>query len=373
MTWLAAYSFDDVGTSTITDQTGNGWDIDLTGQPGAQVDSAGALDAGALGKTGAGLIPLPAGLQAAFEVDDRTVMFDTLGLRAVWWVRASSDSFGTGVFGLLSLDAATVISRARTQTNVGPSSTITLGALSASVRHNFCMTYQRSTGVLTGYYDGALAGTATFTPGTAIYVGADDFDMAEWSSTGPSIDNLRFADHCADATEVAALAGTPVTGITDVAGTAAGTGGGTGTATGVREVVATQTGAGGGAGSATGTAEHVGTAAGAGGGIGTATGEQQTVPRASGAGGGAGSATGIREVVGTMTGAGGGWGTVIVVSSTPTPGTSTGGWGSALSILHRQRVAATVLEPITACPHDGEPLATGPDGTQFCPWDGWTP
>jgi hypothetical protein len=208
---LAAYNFDDLGSATIVDRSGNGHDITLAGQPGAQVDSGGLLDDGALGKTGAGLIPLPTALQTAFEVDDRSIMLDALGLRSVWWVRAASDSLGTGVFGLLSLDAATIISRARTQANVGPSNTITLGALSASVRHNFCLTYKRSTGVLTGYYDGVLVGTATFAPGTQLYVGADEFDIAEWTDVEPAVDNLRFFDHALTDTEVADLAGTPVT------------------------------------------------------------------------------------------------------------------------------------------------------------------
>lgn len=26
-----------------------------------------------------------------------------------------------------------------------------------------------------------------------------------------------------------------------------------------------------------------------------------------------------------------------------------------------------------ACPNDGEPLLTGPDGKLFCPYDGWRP
>ena len=27
--------------------------------------------------------------------------------------------------------------------------------------------------------------------------------------------------------------------------------------------------------------------------------------------------------------------------------------------------------PPAACPHDGEPLVTGPDGELTCPYDGW--
>lgn len=26
-----------------------------------------------------------------------------------------------------------------------------------------------------------------------------------------------------------------------------------------------------------------------------------------------------------------------------------------------------------ACPNDGEPLLTGPDGQLYCRWDGWRP
>lgn len=29
-------------------------------------------------------------------------------------------------------------------------------------------------------------------------------------------------------------------------------------------------------------------------------------------------------------------------------------------------------EPPTACPHDGEPLDTGPDGSLFCPWGNYS-
>lgn len=121
------------------------------------------------------------------------------------------------------------------------------------------------------------------------------------------------------------------------------------------------------------TADITGTATGAGGGTGAATGTREITAIIAGAGGGAGSAVGIREVVGVAIGRGGGAGAATVESSTPMPSGTAGGWGSALSILHRQRTAAAVLEPIRACPRDGEPLDTGPDGALFCPWDGWTP
>lgn len=32
---------------------------------------------------------------------------------------------------------------------------------------------------------------------------------------------------------------------------------------------------------------------------------------------------------------------------------------------------AELSAPPQACPNDGEPLRSGPDGTLFCPFDGW--
>lgn len=207
-----AYAFDDVAATTVTDLSGNGRDISLSGTNGAQVDSSGLLDGGALGKTGAGTISLPAALRTAIQTDDRTLMFDTLGTRSVWWVRLESFALNTGVWGMLSLDAANIITRARDQTNGSPTPAgSTVGALSSTVRHNVAITYVRATGVLSRYYDGALVGTQAFPPGTALYVGADDLNIAEWGSTGPSVDNLRFLSHALNDAEVAALAGTPVT------------------------------------------------------------------------------------------------------------------------------------------------------------------
>ncbi|HEV7651337.1 MAG TPA: hypothetical protein VGP26_24570 [Actinophytocola sp.] len=211
MAWLALFHFDDTDTSTAVDVSGNGYDIDLTGL-GSQVDSAGVLDDGALSKTDSGTIPLPAGLLAASETDDRSVMVDGAAQRTTWWVRWESASLDTGVFGLLSLDGgATITTRARDQGNSSPSGANTVGALEDGERHNYALTYQRSTGVLSRYYDGALVGAQAFAPGTALYVGADGLNIAEWASAGAALDNLRIADHCADATEIAALAGAPVT------------------------------------------------------------------------------------------------------------------------------------------------------------------
>lgn len=49
-----------------------------------------------------------------------------------------------------------------------------------------------------------------------------------------------------------------------------------------------------------------------------------------------------------------------------------GGWETLLSILHEASDAAEEERP-TACPHDGEPYTTGPDGRLFCKFDGYQP
>ena len=49
-----------------------------------------------------------------------------------------------------------------------------------------------------------------------------------------------------------------------------------------------------------------------------------------------------------------------------------GGWYSLLSIREEQLEAARAeSDPPVACPNDGEPLQSGPDGQLYCPFDGW--
>lgn len=205
-----AYAFDAIGSATVPDLSGHGRVIDLAGL-GAQVDSAGVLDDGALSKTTGGTIALPAGLLAASETDDRTLMIDAAALHTTWWIRWESFSLDTGVFGLLSLDGGLSLStRGRDQGNSNPAGSAVVGALEAGERHNYAITYVRATGVLSRYYDGALIGTQAFAAGTALFVGADELNMAEWGSADAALDNLRIFSHALTGPEVAALAGTPV-------------------------------------------------------------------------------------------------------------------------------------------------------------------
>lgn len=50
-------------------------------------------------------------------------------------------------------------------------------------------------------------------------------------------------------------------------------------------------------------------------------------------------------------------------------------WDQYLSIAKEAAQIRTEerSRPPTACPNDGEPLTTGPDGKLFCRFDGWRP
>lgn len=121
---------------------------------------------------------------------------------------------------------------------------------------------------------------------------------ADWPVDEDLLDASGNARHLsAGTTAVTFVEGPPLA--VDVTGTATGQGGGTGTATGIREAAGQATGAGGGTGAATGVREVVATAV--------------------GAGGGAGATAGVREVVGAATGTGGGVGHILVRSDAVTP------------------------------------------------------
>jgi hypothetical protein len=48
-------------------------------------------------------------------------------------------------------------------------------------------------------------------------------------------------------------------------------------------------------------------------------------------------------------------------------------WEQLLAIQQEaaDAVQAELAAPPSACPNDGEPLREGPDGTLFCPFDGY--
>lgn len=51
---------------------------------------------------------------------------------------------------------------------------------------------------------------------------------------------------------------------------------------------------------------------------------------------------------------------------------TTGGWYSLIDILHEgvDRRRAELDRPPLACQDCGEPLKSGPNGENYCPWDG---
>lgn len=206
MALLAAYHFDDTGASTVLDVSGNGHHITLTGTAGAQV--AGGRHGGALGKTGATMPVLPAGLLAASQSDDRTLMWDAKNNFSTWWIRWQDDAINSGTWGGLNISGSMAVQARNTANSLLTRPTATLpGTVDF---HHYCATYQRSTGDCKIYRDGVLASTQSFADGTQLSTAADRIDLAEWSDTGAALDNLRIYNECLDAAAVAALAGTAV-------------------------------------------------------------------------------------------------------------------------------------------------------------------
>lgn len=232
----AAYNFNDVGSTTVTDYSGNARHIDLTGSNGAQV--AGGTPGGALGKTGATMPVLPTSVLAASQTDDRTLMFDALSVQTVWWVRWEKDAISSGTWGVLSIDGTAMLGQVRRASDDALATRPSAAPPEVATWHNYCLTYVRSTGVISLYRDGTLVDTESFAAGTQLTVNADRINIAEWSNTGPTIDNLRIYSHALDAATVAATADTPV-GVTEVTGVGtAALGGLTVTGVGTRAVSA---------------------------------------------------------------------------------------------------------------------------------------
>lgn len=215
----AAYAFNDVAATTVTDLSGNGRHATLTGTAGVQV--SGGQTGGALGKTGATMPVLPASVLSASQTDDRTVMFDAQGNLTTWWVRWEKDAINSGAWGVLNVSGSMAV-QARRASDDSLATRPTGTPPAAGVWHNYAATYVRSTGVISLYRDGVLVDSEVFAAGTQLTVNADRINLAEWSTTGPAIDNLRIYSHALNSTDVAAVAGTPVTS-NDITGSGAAT------------------------------------------------------------------------------------------------------------------------------------------------------
>jgi hypothetical protein len=46
-------------------------------------------------------------------------------------------------------------------------------------------------------------------------------------------------------------------------------------------------------------------------------------------------------------------------------------WEQLTDIAREAAAYARADATPVACPHDGEPLRTGPEGVKYCPYDGW--
>lgn len=208
---LGAWAFDNIGGTVVPDLSGNGWDLDLTGSNGAVV--AGGHTGGAFGKTGATMPVFPAGLVAASETDDRAVMFWAQGNLTTWWVRWQKDAINSGTWGIL-LVSGNMAGQVRSAGTEGLATRPTAPPPGAAW-HHYCLRYQRSTGVIDFLRDGALTlpagqSTADGGPGTQLSTGASRIDMAEWSTAGPAVDDLRMLTSWPTDAEVVDLMNTPV-------------------------------------------------------------------------------------------------------------------------------------------------------------------
>jgi hypothetical protein len=203
----AAYAFDDVGSTTVLDLSGNGRHITLTGSAGAQV--TGGRQGGALAKTGATMPTLPASVVAAFKSDDWAVMFDALGVRQTWWFRCH-DGVSSAVRGILDLDATLMRGQLRTAPGDVLQTRPTAPVPEVATWRHYALTYERSSGTLSFYRDGLLASSVDLADGTQASTNFTIIDLAEWTTPGPSQDNLRVFSHCPTPAEVLDLQGTPV-------------------------------------------------------------------------------------------------------------------------------------------------------------------
>ncbi|MEU0797170.1 hypothetical protein ABZ342_44510 [Amycolatopsis sp. NPDC005961] len=198
-----AYSFDTDGT----DYSGNGRTLILSGTNG--VITAGGHTGSALGKNGATMPVFPGSLLTATQSDDRCVMFWATGNLTTWWVRWEKDAIGSGTWGVLNISGSMAIQARRASDD----SLLTrpTGTQPGATPHHYAATYTRSTGVCRLLVDGVQTGTQSFTAGTQLTTNADRINIAEWSTTGPAIDDLRFFSHVPTDPEISAYMNTPVT------------------------------------------------------------------------------------------------------------------------------------------------------------------
>lgn len=199
-----AYSFD------VDGRDYSGQERHLTFGANA-VSVAGGHTGNALGKTGVTMPVFPAALLAATQTDDRCVMFWGQGALSTWWVRWEKDAINSGTWGILNISGSMATQARRASDDAALSPRPTGTAPSAGTWRHYCATYVRSTGVARMLVNGVQTGTQSFAAGTQLTINADRINMAEWSTTGPAMDDLRFFSHVPDDGEVNRFMNTPVT------------------------------------------------------------------------------------------------------------------------------------------------------------------
>lgn len=213
MALLAAYSFDEVSGDAL-DASGNGHDFSL-GANG--IRAAGHTNTAAT-KSGAGLIPLPAGLLAAVNAStNRTIMAWLKGTGAAWYVRCQHNDIDSGGWGIVTLDGGSTIGIRVRNAGGENHSAIAIPAGGADWYH-IAGTYDGTN--LRTYINGTLVDTRAFT--APLRSDADILDMMEWTDNATLVDDLRFYDEALDQATIAALMDTPVTeGPPEITGDAA--------------------------------------------------------------------------------------------------------------------------------------------------------
>lgn len=204
MTLEGAYSFDVDGT----DFSGNGRTLTLGANA---VSVAGGHTSNALGKTGATMPVFPGSLLTATQTDDRCVMFWGQGALTTWWVRWEKDAINSGTWGILNISGSMAV-QARRASDDSQLTRPTGTAPSAGTWRHYCATYVRSTGVARMLVNGVQTGTQSFAAGTQLTINADRINMAEWSTTGPAVDDMRFFSNVPTDPEITTYMNTAVTG-----------------------------------------------------------------------------------------------------------------------------------------------------------------
>lgn len=205
----AAYAFDDTGKTLVRDCSGKERHLDLSTANASQV--AGGRWGGGLGKTGATMPVLPAAVLAASQTDDRCIMCDYQADLTTWIIRFNDNTFGSGMFGLLNLGSPNAV-QGQLRDNTTSKNLMTRPSATApgAAWHHFALRYVRATGVATIFRDGVVAATQSFTAGTQLSTSADSIDLAEWTTAGPTVDNVRVFSHAPSDAEIAALSVAPV-------------------------------------------------------------------------------------------------------------------------------------------------------------------